>query len=159
MGQLSFISCSKSPIMILRNIKDEIDRLLYGHKETELIKYLRSLRAKDIYQGKECLIDYDTIIRKVFDYYNLRIGNHNLRNGELKTARQVSIFFGKRYTFLTYKQLGEPFKKDHATCIHSIKVVNNLIDTDKKFANEIMNIEDIILNGQREYEMIECNIN
>ncbi len=62
----------------------------------------------------------------------------NARTEKLKTARQICMYFGHIYfNGVTLKQLAEPFNRDHATAIHSIKVVRNRAEVEKDFKRKI----------------------
>lgn len=56
------------------------------------------------------------------------------RKRNVVQARQLSMYFAKRYTKASLVVIGEKCgKKDHATVIHALKTIDNLLDTDKQF--------------------------
>ena len=56
------------------------------------------------------------------------------RKRNVVQARQLSMYFAKKYTKASLNVIGEQCGgKDHATVIHSLKTVANLLDTDKQF--------------------------
>ena len=56
------------------------------------------------------------------------------RKRNVVQARQLSMHFAKKYTKASLNVIGEQCGgKDHATVIHSLKTVANLLDTDKQF--------------------------
>lgn len=55
----------------------------------------------------------------------------NDRDVELVYARQLIFYFARRYDCGTLKWIGERYGRDHATVMHSIKSIENYIDTDK----------------------------
>jgi len=59
------------------------------------------------------------------------------RKHEIVLARQMIIYFLKKYTKESLLQMARHYGRDHSTAIHSIKTVNNFIDTDKNFARKI----------------------
>jgi hypothetical protein len=62
------------------------------------------------------------------------------RTAEIKTARQICVYLGSIfYNGMTLNQLGEPFGQKHCNVIHSIKVINNLRETEKVFDTRIAN--------------------
>ena len=101
----------------------------------------------------------------VCSYFNLRIEDldRKSRKREIVLARQVahyfvSLHYGKKreggwqarlgHTAYKYtegiplKQIGREIGgKDHATVLHSIKAINNLIDTDRSFRQLIDEID------------------
>lgn len=70
---------------------------------------------------------------------------NDTRKRPYSLIRQISmLLFRKRLNNKSYTTFicGEFFGLDHATCLHGIKTVNDLIETDKnfrKFTNEIIN--------------------
>ncbi|GIV42704.1 MAG: chromosomal replication initiator protein DnaA [Vicingaceae bacterium] len=88
--------------------------------------------------AKEISIDY--IQKVVCDYYNLPIDvmKSKTRKREVVQARQVTMYFAKQFTKNSLANIGMMCGgKDHATVLHACKTVNNLIETDKKFRQEI----------------------
>ena len=90
---------------------------------------------------KEISIDY--IQKVVCDYFNLPIEiiNSKTRKREVVQARQLAMYFSKKLTKNSLNTIGlHCGNKDHATVLHAVKTVNNLIDTDKQFR---VYVEDI----------------
>ena len=56
-------------------------------------------------------------------------------NGMTETqARQLAMFFAKKYTKASLASIGSQIgKRDHATVLHACKTVDNLSSTDKQF--------------------------
>ena len=91
---------------------------------------------------REMTIDY--IQKTVCDYYKIPVDlmHGKTRKREIVQARQVSMFFSKGLTKASLASIGSHIGgKDHATVLHACKTVNNLIDTDKHFRNQITDIE------------------
>ena len=64
------------------------------------------------------------------------------RKREIVQARQVAMYFSKSLTKSSLATIGAQIGgKDHATVLHACKTVNNLLDTDKHFRNQIEDIE------------------
>ena len=55
------------------------------------------------------------------------------RQREVVEARQVLMVSRKQLTGKSLNMVGSEYSKDHATVLHAIKTVNNLIETDKVF--------------------------
>jgi chromosomal replication initiator protein len=48
------------------------------------------------------------------------------------------MYLAKKYTKNSLKEIGRHFgNKDHSTVIHSIQVVDNLLEVDKKFREDL----------------------
>lgn len=68
------------------------------------------------------------------------------RKRNIVQARQLSMYFSKKYTKAPLITIGEQCGgKDHATVIHSLKTVTNLFDTDKQFHAIADKIEQTLL--------------
>jgi chromosomal replication initiator protein len=83
---------------------------------------------------KEISIDY--IQKVVCDYFNLPVEviNSKTRKREIVQARQLAMYFSKKHTKNSLNTIGlHCGNKDHATVLHAVKTVNNLIETDKQF--------------------------
>lgn len=94
-----------------------------------------------------------SIINAVFDYYGIdtSLRTSKTRNREIVQARQVSMYFMRRYTKQSLACIGLYFQKDHATIFHSIRHVNDLSDTDKYYRYDINQINNRI------FSTVECD--
>lgn len=93
----------------------------------------------------------DIIEDTVSNYYNIPIKVLQLKSKkrEIVQTRQIEMYFAIKYTKIPSTQIGIRFgNKEHATVLHAVKVINNLIDTDIEVRNDIRNlrilIEDLI---------------
>ncbi len=89
-------------------------------------KYVKS-------NAKEISIEY--IQKIICDYFKIPTDtiNANTRKREIVQARQLSMYFAKKYTKLPLSLIGAYCgNKDHATVLHACKTVSNLYETDKK---------------------------
>lgn len=79
------------------------------------------------------------IIEKVSDYYKPELERlyAKSRQTDVRKVRQISMFFMKDFTELTWKQIGDYFNRDHATAMHAYKVVLNECETDPKYRRDI----------------------
>ncbi len=63
------------------------------------------------------------------------------RKREVVEARQISMWRIKMlYPNFSWREIGDFFSKDHATALHSIRIVNDLMETDKQFNQKVQNI-------------------
>jgi chromosomal replication initiator protein len=91
---------------------------------------------------REVSIDY--IQKVVCNYFDVPIDSlqSKTRKREIVQARQVAMFFSKNLTKSSLATIGLQIGgKDHATVLHACKTVNNLVETDKQFKNQIEEIE------------------
>jgi len=83
---------------------------------------------------KEISIDY--IQNMVCDYFKLPLETmqSKLRKRDVVQARQLAMFFAKKYTNSSLANIGSQIgNRDHATVLHACKTVKNLAETDKVF--------------------------
>jgi chromosomal replication initiator protein len=83
---------------------------------------------------KEISIDY--IQKVVCDFFDLDIDTlqSKSRKRNIVQARQLAMFFAKKYTKASLATIGtEIGKRDHATVLHACKTVDNLSETDRQF--------------------------
>ncbi len=88
---------------------------------------------------------------KIICYYfgfKPEILNSKTRKREIVQLRQICHYFANEYLDKNKYPSGKIGKeignKDHATVLYSIKIINNLIETDKYFASDIESIDNII---------------
>jgi chromosomal replication initiator protein len=66
----------------------------------------------------------------------------NSRKREIVQARQIAMYFAKKYTKDSLTNIGNVIgKRNHATVLHACKTVQDLIETDKSFRHTIEEIE------------------
>jgi chromosomal replication initiator protein len=83
---------------------------------------------------KEISIDY--IQKVVSDYFQIDLTalQSKTRKREIVQARQLAMYFSKKYTKTSLASIGSQIgKRDHATVLHACKTVDNLFATDKMF--------------------------
>lgn len=67
------------------------------------------------------------------------------RKGEMVIVRQMSCYFIKKHCKLTFARIGKLLgNRDHSTIIHSIDRINDLLDVDKVFKQDIDRLELLI---------------
>ncbi|MDZ7775172.1 MAG: chromosomal replication initiator protein DnaA [Bacteroidales bacterium] len=96
---------------------------------------------------REISIDY--IQKIISDYFKIPVEkiNSKTRKREIVQARQLSMYFAKRFTKSSLSTIGlNCGNKDHATVLHACRTINNLRETDKQFKQYINDIEKRI-NG------------
>ena len=65
---------------------------------------------------------------------------------ELVFTRQLAMYFSDRFTKATQIRIGLYFSRDHATVIHAIKTINNLIDTDRRIREKVKDYVEKLKN-------------
>ncbi|GLB49761.1 chromosomal replication initiator protein DnaA [Neptunitalea lumnitzerae] len=90
---------------------------------------------------REVSIDY--IQKIVSDYFQMDVATlqSKTRKRHIVQARQLAMFFAKKYTKASLASIGSQIgKRDHATVLHACKTVDNLAETDKQFKKYIEEI-------------------
>jgi chromosomal replication initiator protein len=85
----------------------------------------------------------ELIFQIVCNHYGFSVehASRKTRKREVVEARQVSMYFAKHMTRDSLATIGMKIGgKDHATVLYACKTINNLIDSDKKFAEEIRSL-------------------
>ncbi|MDW5289431.1 chromosomal replication initiator protein DnaA [Formosa sp. PL04] len=90
---------------------------------------------------REVSIDY--IQKVVSDYFQMNVDTlqSKTRKRHIVQARQLAMFFAKKYTKASLASIGSQIgKRDHATVLHACKTVDNLSTTDKQFKKYVEDI-------------------
>lgn len=66
------------------------------------------------------------------------------RTRDIVFARQVIMFLIRRYSTLSLMNIGKRYNKDHTTVIHSLRTINNLMDTDPVVRSKVRHLESEI---------------
>ena len=87
------------------------------------------------------------IIKIVFDYFGigLDLQSSRTRKAEKVKACQISMYYIDKFTHQTHEVVAGYFGKDHATYNHSVKVVNNMRETDRRFWDDFKKIHNRLL--------------
>ena len=92
-------------------------------------------------------ISIDKIVKTVAEYYNVEVNSVGTksRKREIVLVRQTAMYLAKKHLDLSSSKIGYQLgRRDHATVLHACKTIANLLDTDKKFRNEMSEIEAAI---------------
>ena len=87
---------------------------------------------------REVSIDY--IQKVISEYFQMDVETlqSKTRKRHIVQARQLAMFFAKKYTKASLASIGSQIgKRDHATVLHACKTVDNLAETDKQFRKYI----------------------
>jgi chromosomal replication initiator protein len=67
------------------------------------------------------------------------------RRREVVKARQLSMLIMRKYTKNTLATIGWYYRKDHATVLHSLRVIENLLDiNDHYYAEKIIQVMELV---------------
>ncbi|MFI3317922.1 MAG: chromosomal replication initiator protein DnaA [Rikenellaceae bacterium] len=94
-------------------------------------------------------VTMDRIIEVICDYFKIEkerlISSTRMR--EVAQARQIAMYLAKQHLKVPLSTIGLAVgKRNHATVLHACKAVVNLIDTDRQFRDQLIEIERIVLS-------------
>ena len=84
----------------------------------------------------------NTVLRETF--FTLPEISTPSRKRELTEARQLCMFFLKKYTKLSLNDIGAQVSRDHATVLHAVKTVLDLCATDPVYRERFRRIDESI---------------
>jgi len=86
----------------------------------------------------------ENIQKMVCEYFHIQYDRllAKTRKREVVQARQITMYFAKKFTKNSLKHIGEHFGGfDHTTVIHSCQTVENLMDTDAEYKEHLLEIQ------------------
>jgi chromosomal replication initiator protein len=85
------------------------------------------------------------IIETICSYFSLTKEQllSKSRKRKLVIARQYTVFLLRKYG-ITYERIGEYLNLNHATCVYSIKTINDLLSVDRETERQLEEIENFI---------------
>ncbi len=86
----------------------------------------------------------DNIQKLVCDYYHVSYDRllTKTRKREVVLARQITMYFAKKFTKQSLKTIGDHFGGfDHTTVIHSCQTVENLMETDTEYKENLLELQ------------------
>ncbi len=89
-------------------------------------------------------VSIDHIQQVVSDYFQMDVETlqSKTRKRHIVQARQLAMFFAKKYTKASLASIGSQIgKRDHATVLHACRTVDNLFETDKQFRKYVEEIK------------------
>lgn len=95
---------------------------------------------KDLLRANDRKLSIEDIQKKVAEYYNVRIGDmHSARRArQVARPRQVAMYLAKQLTTRSLPEIGRKFGgRDHTTVMHAIRKVEELLETDTAFAEDL----------------------
>lgn len=100
--------------------------------------------VKKVVKVEKKQLSIENIVEKVcahFEMDTVSIQSRS-RKREVVQARQIAMYLAKKYTEASSSQIGLAIgKKDHATVLHSCKMVKNQLDVDKELRAQLEEIE------------------
>ena len=109
------------------------------------------------------------IIKVVRMYYKLDedYNKSKSRKTDVVLGRQMAMYLVRKHTNMSLSRIGSFFNKDHATVLHSVKVIDNYMFYHKERKQEVWELNRIIkfksaainedLNWKNEYYYIDLD--
>ncbi len=108
--------------------------------KTEIsMKLVQSVIAQFVTQDNQ-EISIESIKQLVAKHFDLTVDKlqSKTRLREVVVARQLSMYIAKNFTDSSLKSIGESFGgRDHTTVLHSLKTVQDMMDTDELFKDKV----------------------
>lgn len=116
---------------------------MFGDQEIT-VSSAKNILANYFKSNSSIGINIDKIQKIVADFYNLKIAELSSkdRSKNIANARQIAMFLCKKLTTESLKNIGDKFGKNHATVIHSVKIITENEARCSKLAGEIKQIEE-----------------
>ena len=95
-------------------------------------------------EEKKKAITIDTIIDKVCDHYTVKRADifTKSRKRAIVQVRQIAMYLAQQHTQLSISRIGTLVgNRDHATVLHSCKIVSGRMEVDTAFRNEVHEID------------------
>ncbi len=124
-----------------------IAQAAFNHREVNL--ELAEEVVSNFVRSQKPVYTCDLIKKMVADYFNLELNQlqSKSRKREIVQARQISMYLAKKFTKASLEEIGKKIgNRDHATVIYSMKVVNDLMDTNKKFKRMVKELESRLID-------------
>ena len=120
-------------IKLLRWLSDDRIGIIY-HSEQEINRRRKNASAFDVVRN---------VIVKYYDTSWNRI-TAPTRKAPIVEKRHMLHTLAYRYTGMSTNEIGQETGKDHATILHSMKVIRNLSETDKRIRTDYNNLCELI---------------
>ena len=135
----------------IRDLEGALKKIAANHIFTgqEIsIKNTKEL-LKDLFRTNHNETTIEKIQKITANYFDIKISDlkSNSRLREIARPRQISMYLCKNLTSKNLPEIGREFGgKNHATVIHAIRKIEELIEENSKFGANIKNLEEKITN-------------
>ncbi len=111
------------------------------------IETAKNILSDYIRSSKSQAISIEKIQKAVASFYGIKISDlsSSNRSRAISRPRQIAMYLAKNLTHESLPKIGKEFGgKNHATVIHSVKLIEDLMNGDSKFMHEVKSIEEKI---------------
>ena len=133
----------------VRELEGALNKVLAQASLTKSLITLDSTQylLKDLIRSNDRAISIEDIQQKIAEKYNIKLPDlfspRRMRN--IARPRQIAMYLCKQLTTKSLVEIGRQFgKKDHTTVMHAIKTVEEIMQTDKQFAEEVEVLKKVL---------------
>ncbi len=131
----------------IRDLEGALKKLVANNIFTGEIINIENTKnlLKDLFRTNHSSVAIEQVQKKVADYFNIKIVDlkSSSRSRDVARPRQIAMYLARNLTRKSLPDIGREFGgKNHATVIHAIKKVEELMLADSKLAAEIKNLEE-----------------
>ncbi|MDA0901830.1 MAG: chromosomal replication initiator protein DnaA [Proteobacteria bacterium] len=133
----------------VRDLEGALKKMVANHMFTgeEISLHNAKNLLKDLFRTNYNSVTIELIQKLVAEYFSIKIADlkSNVRSRDVARPRQIAMYLAKKLTSKSLPDIGKEFGgKNHATIIHAVKKVEELILADSKLACDVRNIEEAI---------------
>ena len=102
---------------------------------------------RDVLRANDRRVTIDEIQRRVAEHYNIKTSDmHSAkRTRTIARPRQVAMYLSKHLTEASLPEIGRKFGgRDHATVMHAVKKVNELMQEDRAIGEDVELLEKML---------------
>ena len=117
-------------------------------EEEVTLENAKTILASYIQTSNSQAPNTEKIQKVVANFYGLKISDLSSANRSrpIARARQIAMYLTKKLTSDSLPKIGKEFGgKNHATVIHSVKLISKMIESDQKILQEIKILEEKLL--------------
>lgn len=143
---LSFIAEKISTSV--RDLEGALKKLLAGKiflGEEITLESVKTILADYVRSSNSQAPTIEKIQKIVANFYGIKIADLNSQNRSRSIARprQIAMYLSKNFTSESLPKIGKEFGgKNHATVIHSVKLIQELMNSDQRILQEVKILEE-----------------
>lgn len=101
--------------------------------------------------GEDKGVNLERLLENVCDVLEINIKDvmGSSRLGDIIQVRRMYAALARKYSSMSYNQIGMVIKKDHATIMHHCKISDNLLETCKKYRKDFAYVETLAVPSAR----------
>lgn len=128
-------------------IKKLIASKVFEEKEITL-ESARTLLSSYFKQSSAKAVTVEKIQKEIASFYNIKTSDltSNSRLRAVARPRQVAMYLAKNLTSDSLPKIGASFGKNHATVIHSVKLISQMMEENHQLMQEIKVLEEKLGN-------------